>query len=283
MLQDIIDMVVIGHTVIDRITFKGNDNILPGGSAPAVALSAVDTGFKVGIMTRIGKDFPKSWLEILNTNIDTEGVQIIDGKTTSINIDYSDNGNIKNIDILHNVSNEFGEISFPKKYLDTKIMHLCPLPIHDQLKLLKECSGRLKHAEISVDFNQVYEFEYKKAPNIIKEMLRYTDIVFPNEFEARSITKVNDVKEAAEVLYDMGPSIVIIKLGEKGSIVYDSDGLKEYPAKIIDNIVDPTGCGDAFIGGFLSTYSKTRDIEMSVKTANIMAAKKIIKKGAWIK
>lgn len=281
-----IDLVVIGHTVIDHITFQGRNDILPGGSASAVALSATDNQTDVGIITRIGKDFPKSWFDVLKKNIDIEGIQIIDGKTTSINIDYANDGNIRNINILQNVSNKFGEISFPKRYLNTDFIHVCPLPINDQLKLMEKCS---KHSKVSVDFNQVYESEYKKNPEIVRQILRRADIIFPNEFEAVSITGIdnigkgiNDIGQYAEVLYDLGPSIVVIKLGAKGSIVYDGDNLEHHAPNNVVNVIDPTGCGDAFIGGFLSTYIKTNDINKSMNMANIMAAKKIVKKGAWI-
>lgn len=277
-IDPVIDLAVIGHTVIDHITFQGHDDILPGGSAPAVALSAADNGTKVGIMTRIGNDFPRPWLELLKKKIDIEGMQIIDGKTTSINIDYASDGNIRGIDISQNVSNKFGDISFPKRYLDVNFVHICPLPINDQLELVEKSS---KHSKVSVDFNQVYESEYKKNPNVVNQILGHTDIIFPNEFEARSITGINDIGQCTEILYDRGPSIVVITLGGKGSIVYDGDNLRRYSPNNVTDVIDPTGCGDAFIGGFLSTYIETNDIDKSMNMANIMAAKKIMKKGAW--
>lgn len=280
MTEQTIDLVVIGHTAIDNIIFNNYSEILPGGSGPAVAISAAENGTKVGLLTRIGSDYPRLWFETLKKYIDTTGIYVMNGKTAHIKIEYSDDENIKNISIDLNISNKFGDISFPEIYQMVTFKHICPLPIYDQLELAKKCST---HSHIvSADFNQVYESDYKNNPDIIRKIMKNVDIIFPNEFEARSITGASCIEECAKILYDMGPSIVVITLGKNGAVAYDGDKLRSYPSQNIHNIVDPTGCGDAFIGGFLDTYIKTDNIDLSIKSANAMAAKKIMKKGAWM-
>ncbi len=277
--EKVIDLIVIGHTAIDHIIFNDREEVLPGGSGPAVATSAAESGTKVGLLTRIGYDFPGSWFEALKRCIDTEGISILDGRTSCIKIEYSDDGNIRNIDVSLNISYKFGAISVPSSYEKAAFMHICPLPVHDQHELVRACS---KYSIVSVDFNQVYEPEYIENPHIVREILEYSDIIFPNEFEAKSITGADNIQASAEMLYKMGPSLVIITLGAKGAALYDGDTLRLYPPQNVSGIIDPTGCGDAFIGGFLSAYIKTDDIDVSMKAANIMAAKKIMKKGAWM-
>jgi sugar/nucleoside kinase (ribokinase family) len=186
---------------------------------------------------------------------------------------------MQNINVSLNVSKKFGDISIPNNYRKAGFMHLCPLPVHDQLELIKACS---KYSMVSVDFNQVYEKEYKEKPHIAEDIIRNADFIFPNEFEARSITGTDNIRESAEILFNMGPSFVVIKLGAKGAALYDGDKLRLFPPQNAMNIVDPTGCGDAFIGGFLSTYIKTGDSDEAMKVANALAAKKIKKKGAWM-
>ena len=233
----------------------------------------------MGLLTKIGSDFPKQWFEVLKKCIDTTGIYVWDGKTTNIRIEYLDDGSIHNINASLNVSNDFGGISFPSNYQKVAFKHICPLPIHNQLELVKACS---KYSTVSVDFNQVYEHDYKENPHIINEILENADIIFPNEFEARSIACADSIEECAKILYDRGPSFVIITLGAKGAMIYDGNKLRLYSPQKVPNIIDPTGCGDAFIGGFLSTYIKTDDVDLSMKIANTMAAKKIMKKGAWM-
>lgn len=279
MIKDNIDLVVIGHTVIDNIIFNGRNEILPGGSGPAVAMAAVENGVKVGLLTRIGKDFPVPWFNILKKYIDMEGICVENGETSRIKIDYSNDENIKDINISLNVSARFCDLTFPEHYRSAGFMHICPLPIRDQLEIIKKCSD---DCMISIDFNQVYESEYNENPSIIREIIKNANIIFPNEFETRIITGTDNIKESAKILYDMGPSFVIITMGSKGAILYDGKELKLYHSQNADNIVDPTGCGDAFIGGFFNTYIRTGDINKSIKNANIIAAKKIMKKGAWM-
>jgi sugar/nucleoside kinase (ribokinase family) len=273
-----IDLLIIGHTVIDHINFRNIDEILPGGSGPAVAMNATKNGINVGLLTRVGKDFPKLWLDELKKCADNSGIHIIDGENTRIDMIYSENGNIANTNISFSISNRFRDISFPSHY-KASFVHICPMPICDQLGLIKKCPN---NSMISIDFNQIYESEYKENPSVVKEIINNADIIFPNEFELQAITGINDIERSAKILHEIGPSFIIIKLGSKGAALYDGDKFRLYPPQYVSNIVDPTGCGDAFIGGFLSTYIKTNDIDLSMRTGNIMSAKKITKKGAWM-
>lgn len=275
-----IDMVVIGHTVIDDITFNGNNDILPGGSGPAVATSAADNGSKVGLLTKIGFDFPKRWFDVLEKKIDVSGISILDKEsTTRISMVYSDDGNIEDIKMSLNASSNFKDILFPECYRHAGFVHICPLPISDQLELTKRCPN---DSIISVDFNHVYENEYKNDPRNVERIVKNSDVIFPNEFEVRMISGEDDIDECVKILYDMGPSLVIVKLGSKGAMLYDGGTLKLYPSQNVCNVVDPTGCGDAFIGGFASTYIGSGDIDKSMNMANLSAAKKIMKKGSWM-
>ncbi|MCD6372068.1 MAG: bifunctional hydroxymethylpyrimidine kinase/phosphomethylpyrimidine kinase, partial [Thermococcus sp.] len=108
------------------------------------------------------------------------------------------------------------------------------------------------------------------------------EVVFPNEREALVITRAESVEEAAEVLHDWGAKIVVITRGERGVLVYDGQ-FREFPALPIrpEEIVDPTGAGDAFAGGFLAGYSRGESMETCIKLGLERAREVLKKKGSW--
>jgi sugar/nucleoside kinase (ribokinase family) len=90
------------------------------------------------------------------------------------------------------------------------------------------------------------------------------------------------VKRAAEVLYEWGAKLVVITRGERGVLVYDGD-FGEFPALPISphEIVDPTGAGDAFAGGFLAMYSRGAALEDCVRRGLERAREVLKKTGSW--
>lgn len=86
----------------------------------------------------------------------------------------------------------------------------------------------------------------------IREVLRVTDVFFPNDDEARKLTGRRDVRRAAEELGRMA-RIVVIKRGEAGVYVHSPEGAFDVPAVRV-RAVDSTGAGDSFNAGFLSRF-----------------------------
>jgi sugar/nucleoside kinase (ribokinase family) len=86
----------------------------------------------------------------------------------------------------------------------------------------------------------------------LKRLLKKIDCLILNETEARMLANEHNLITAAAKIEKLGPSVVVIKKGESGSIIRQSDGqlfvLPAYPATIVK---DPTGAGDSFAGGFM--------------------------------
>ncbi|RLF79435.1 carbohydrate kinase family protein, partial [Thermococci archaeon] len=246
------DLVVLGHVAIDHVIFPDKrEIILPGGAATAVATSAALSGAKVGLVTKVGKDFPKEWLNRLSEILNIRGVHILEGNTIHIYMIYHEDGSV-DAPVDMGVAQKMGETEIPKEYLNAKIFHISPIPPEEQLKVI----NRLKGKRISLDFNPTYMEDYKTKKDLMKEILSRTEIIFPNEREARTITGEKDLKKAAKILYEWGANLTIITLGEKGALLYNGEKFIEFEALPINEIVDPTGAGDAFAGGFLAHYAK---------------------------
>ena len=94
----------------------------------------------------------------------------------------------------------------------------------------------------------------------LKETISKIDCLIINDSEARELTGENNLIEAADKIREMGPSILIIKKGEHGAMLFSDDGFFTAPALPLTEIKDPTGAGDSFLGGFAGWLSKTDDL-----------------------
>ena len=272
-----LDLVVIGHVSIDHIRFPKREEILqPGGAAAAVATSAALSGAKVGLVTKVGRDFPEEWLKKLSEILDIRGVHILEGKTIHIYMIYHEDGTV-DAPVDMGVAQRMGEIEIPEEYMSADVFHIAPIPPEEQLKLVK----RLKGKRISLDFNPTYMEDYETKTELLKKIVENAEIIFPNEREAKVITKTDNIKEAAKVLHEWGAKIVVITRGENGVLIYDGEKFAEFKALPIEKIVDPTGAGDAFAGGFLAYYAKGIPLEDCVRQGLLRAREVLKKKGSW--
>nr|MDO8118943.1 carbohydrate kinase family protein [Candidatus Sigynarchaeota archaeon] len=85
----------------------------------------------------------------------------------------------------------------------------------------------------------------------IKDLIEMTDILLPNRRGALELTKETDVKKAAKKLLSFGPEIVLITLGEEGSLLVTAKEEHRIPIYKVKKVVDTTGAGDAFCAGVL--------------------------------
>ena len=104
------------------------------------------------------------------------------------------------------------------------------------------------------------------------EALQYIDYIFPNESEAAILTGRTEVSEIADAFLRYGVGNVVIKVGEKGCVVKNADGIHVFPA-IGGCVVDTTGAGDNFAAGFIRGLLDGKDLagccEFAAGTAGI--------------
>lgn len=105
--------------------------------------------------------------------------------------------------------------------------------------------------------------------NIISE---HVDILFGNHEEAKILTGKDDPIEAGKMIKAMGPKIVIVKVGSDGSYLFYEDKIEKIDIFKAENVLDSTGCGDIYAGGFLYGYSKGYDLVKCAKIASYLAA-----------
>jgi sugar/nucleoside kinase (ribokinase family) len=110
-----------------------------------------------------------------------------------------------------------------------------------------------------------------KQENMAEKILPsmpYLDFFMPNYEEAQMITGLTDIDQICEFFLNAGAKHVVLKMGERGSLIKNNDGMRlRIPAFKVE-VVDTTGCGDAWTGGFITGLSKNMTIEEAAKLAS---------------
>jgi sugar/nucleoside kinase (ribokinase family) len=98
-----------------------------------------------------------------------------------------------------------------------------------------------------------------KRPSLLR-LLRKVDIYVANDQEARSLSGEHNLIKAAKALHLRGPKMVLIKKGEHGVIFYDGRLIFSIPAYPTEKVIDPTGAGDTFAGGFMGYLARAKKV-----------------------
>jgi sugar/nucleoside kinase (ribokinase family) len=96
--------------------------------------------------------------------------------------------------------------------------------------------------------------------NDLKETLKLVDVLIINDEEARQLSGEYSLLVASRVIRNMGPSMLIIKKGEHGALLFHGEQVFFAPALPLESVFDPTGAGDTFAGGFMGYLASTGDV-----------------------
>tara|TARA_B100000767_G_scaffold262801_1_gene275854 strand:+ start:540 stop:1454 length:915 start_codon:yes stop_codon:yes gene_type:complete len=265
-------LLVVGTVAFDGLEtpFGVRESIL-GGSATYIGMSAGYFVDHVNLVSVVGGDFPDAHIDLLKRkNIDTEGLQIIkEGKTFFWKGKYHVDMNSRDtLDTQLNVLESFDPV-IPDNYKDCKYLMLGNLVPAIQLRVLEQLENRPKL--IVMDTMNLW---MDATLDDLKKMIKLVDVLTINDEEARQLAEENNLAKAAELIQTMGPSILIIKKGEHGALLFGKEGEIFFaPALPLKNVIDPTGAGDTFAGGFMGYLSKTDDISFNnMKKALIYAS-----------
>ncbi len=97
-----------------------------------------------------------------------------------------------------------------------------------------------------------------ERPTLEKVLLR-VDTVIMNDEEARQISGEHNLPKAARAIHDLGPRTIIIKRGDAGALLFHGRQASVFtaPAYPLEDVVDPTGAGDTFAGGFMGSLARS--------------------------
>ena len=248
------DVLVIGTVALDTIEtpFGKVKNIL-GGSA-AYASFAASLFSKPALISIVGHDFPKEYIELFKRrNIDIDGL-IIDDKTFHWEGFYEyDMNEARTIKTELNSLENF-KVEVPESYKNIKYIFLANINPEHQLKTLKRMN---KPEFVVLDTMNFWITNKKKS---LMEVIKKINVLLLNDGEARQLFNTANLVKAANSALSLGPNAVIIKKGEHGALLFTKNKHFNAPGYPLENIKDPTGCGDAFGGAFIGYLAKTKDL-----------------------
>ncbi len=258
------DITVVGYFSIDSILLPNQSGsfVVLGGSVTYVSLAAKRLESSVSIISKVGGDFPETYMSRLREEgIDLSGVtKVANELTTRFELEYS-------IDLSNRILRLRSRappiaLSDVPLFLSTKAVHAAPIAGEISYDVLERLSNG---AEIlSMDpqgllrnFDTTGNVTYDSP--IDKRLLTLVDIYKSSQDEISAMTGIADVKSAIKAVHDLGVEIVIVTLGAKGSMLSIENTLYNIPVCCGEIVVDPTGAGDAFMGGFLAEYIRQKD------------------------
>ena len=247
-------LLIVGSVAFDNVkTPLGEVKEALGGAAvySSVAASFFTTVKLVGV---VGEDFPEEHVAFLERRgIDCEGLQRVPGKTFRWSGYYEyDLNQAHTTDTQLNVFAEFSP-RLPDGYRDAKYVFLANIDPTLQLQVLDQ----VKAPKLAVCDTMNFWIETKK-PDLLK-VLERVDIAFMNDAEARQLCGTSSVIKAARQIREIGPRCVVIKKGEHGALLFTEEAFFSAPSYPLDEVVDPTGAGDSFAGGFMGYVASTDD------------------------
>lgn len=283
-------------------TGEAFSNILGGSITYAAVGLAIWENEHAGLISRVGEDFPRQWIDNLKAlNFDTQGIRILPQAVDLRQfLAYTDAGsprsdtpvaNFADLDLpfpkallgyvppVQEIDSRTRPSEFairikdvPDHYLDASAAHLCPLDFHSH-QFLTSLFTQNKINTLTLDPGESYMHPifWDDLPLLLNGITAFqtSEEKLHAIFRGRS----TDLWEMAEEIARFGCEIIVIKRKARGQMIYNHASherwsIPAYPSRVID----PTGAGDAFGGGFLAGFRKTYDPVEAALFGNISAS-----------
>ena len=255
-------ILTVGSLAFDSVeTPAGKAEKVLGGSVNYFSVAASFFS-PVQVLGVVGEDFPKTHLDWLETRkIDVSGVQMVPGKTFHWVGSYDKNLNeAKTLSTALNVFEHF-DPKLSHKHKECDFIFLANIdPVLQQSVLNQVNKPRLVACDSM-------NFWITGKPAELRETLKRVDILSINETEAYLLTGEKNITKAAQIIKGMGPSVLIVKRGEYGAMLFGPNGIFLAPAYPVDIVVDPTGAGDSFAGAFMG-YLASQNADRNLAKEN---------------
>ena len=257
-------VVAVGSVAFDSIeTPIGKVERAIGGSATYFSLAA-SYFMPVNLVGVVGDDFLDDHRSVLlERKIDLEGLSVVSGgKTFYWQGKYGQDPNDR--ETLQTELNVFENFrpSLPITYRQAEWLFLGNIDPEIQLEVIEQVEGR---PLVGCD---TMNFWIERKPDKLLAVLRHVDVFFINDSEARLLSGNINLVSAARTILEMGPTAVVIKKGEHGAFLFTENFRVFAPAYPLEEVVDPTGAGDSFAGGFIGYLAKAGGLhELNLRRA----------------
>jgi sugar/nucleoside kinase (ribokinase family) len=247
-------LVIVGSVAFDTIeTPWGRREKIVGGSGTYCSLAA-SFFTRPQIVGVVGRDFPEEALKFFKKRkIDIEGLKVKAGKTFHWEGRYGCDPNQRTtVKTELNVFHDF-KPELPSRYRGADILFLANIDPEMHERILSQVQ---KPKLVAMDTIKLW---IETKPRSLLRELKRVDIFFANDEEIRMISGETNLIKGGRKLLAHGPSLIIVKKGEHGALVFGKQFIFGVPAHPCEEVIDPTGAGDCFAGGFLGYLDKVKD------------------------
>lgn len=252
-------LLAVGTVAFDDIkTPYGHAEKVVGGAATYITLSASYFTDNLKIVSVIGDDFPQAELDYMQSRgINLDGLQIKKGEKSFFwaGSYHEDMNGRDTLDTQLNVLADFDPV-LPESYKnDADFLMLGNLTPAVQMRVLEQLPKRPKLVVLDT-----MNFWMDVAMDGLREVIQKIDVLTINDEEARQLSGEHSLVKAARKIHKMGPKYLVIKKGEHGALLFENDNVFFAPALPLSEVIDPTGAGDTFAGGFIGYLASTGDL-----------------------
>jgi sugar/nucleoside kinase (ribokinase family) len=272
-------ILVVGSVAFDSIkTPFGCQQDVLGGSATYFSVAASYFA-PVSMVAVVGEDFPREHLSFLQRKgIDVSGLQRREGRTFRWKGEYGiDMNTAKTLETQLNVFADFS----PQMFEEHKSLDFVFLGNIDP-DLQRGVLEQMKRPRLVACDTMNYWIEQKREA--LRKTLALVDILVINDGETRQLAGEVNLIRAARCILEWGPKTLVIKRGEHGALMVQPRAVFTAPAYPVENVVDPTGAGDSFAGGFMGYLAATGStgesaLRQAVVFGSVMASFDVVQFG----
>ncbi len=258
-------VLIVGSTALDSIKTPTAENPrLLGGSASHAAVAASFFA-PVKLIGVVGEDFPRKYIQLYRRHhIDLEGLQILPGKTFHWSGEYEANMNNRRTLLTELGVFETFTPTLPESQRESPFVLLANIAPSLQSHVLEQVKRPRFVAADTMDL-----WLNIALPELL-QLLKRLDLFVLNDSEAHQLTKEDNLLASLAKLHKLGPEYVIIKQGSHGSLLSGPRGFFICPAYPLNQVVDPTGAGDSFVGGIMGYLASAKgSIDQNIRRAMV--------------
>ena len=259
-------LLVVGSVAFDAIkTPYGKTDKILGGAATYFSLAASFLT-DVRVIAVVGDDYTEKEEKVFRAHkVDTSGIVREKGQSFFWSGEYGENVNeAKTRDTQLGVFANFNP-QVPDRFKDTGYVFLANIDPTLQLNVRRQMNG----AKFVAGDTMNYWINGSRAQ--LGEMLKNVHALLINDTEAKMLAQDSSLARAAQKVLKMGPQALVIKHGEYGATVFFKEGafgIGRHPFRAptlpIETVIDPTGAGDSFAGGFMGYIASQNQITRDV-------------------
>ena len=261
-------LLVVGSVGLDTVeTRAGKRAEVLGGAASYFSVAASFLA-PVRLTAVVGTDFPDAHTKLLaDRAVDLAGLERVSGKTFRWSGVYAKDFSTRTtLDTQLNVFQDFNP-KLPAGWGNSEYVFLANIDPVLQLSVLEQAG---KPRFVACD---TMNFWIEGKRDALLKLLARVDMLLLNDEEARQLSGEANLPAAARAIRALGPKAVVIKRGDAGALLFHEAGVFAAPAFPIENVVDPTGAGDSFAGGFMGWMAREGVVDpMTIRTAMILGS-----------